>query len=111
MDFILQGIERVLKHLFLNHSGNPRYNWVKTEFYLFIAFSGAVFLVFKPTYLLMLLLPIISKMCYDDPAIWSIDCHYSIEFAPVITLGLFLVLNKIKPYREKSFYTPLHSDQ
>ncbi len=87
-----------LKHLFLNHTGNPRYNWVKTEFYLFIAFSGAVFLVFKPTYLLMLLLPIVSKMCYDDPAIWSIDCHYSIEFAPVITLGLFLVLNKIKPF-------------
>ena len=45
----------------------------------------------------MLLVPLVSKMCYDDSAIWSIDCHYSIEFAPVITLGLFLVLSKLKP--------------
>ena len=86
-----------LKHLFLNHTGNPTFDWVKTEFYLFVVFSGALVLFFKPTYLLMLLVPLVSKMCYDDPAIWSIDCHYSIEFAPVITLGLFLVLSKLKP--------------
>jgi hypothetical protein len=58
--------------------------------------SGAIVLFMKPTYLLMLLVPIVSKMCYDDPSIWSIDCHYSIEFAPVITLGLFLVLGRLK---------------
>jgi uncharacterized membrane protein len=86
-----------LKYLFSNHSGNPQFDWVKTEFYLFIAFSGALVLVLKPSYLLMLTVPIVSKMCYDDPAIWSIDCHYSIEFAPVISIGLFLVLDKIKP--------------
>ena len=85
-----------LTHLFTNHSGNVKFDWVKTEFYLFIAFSGAIVLIFKPSYLLMLLVPIVSKMCYDDPAIWSIDCHYSIEFAPIITLGLFLVLGKLK---------------
>ena len=85
-----------LTHLFTNHSGNAKFDWVKTEFYLFIVFSGAIVLIFKPSYLLMLLVPIVSKMCYDDPAIWSIDCHYSIEFAPIITLGLFLVLGKLK---------------
>ena len=85
-----------LSHLFRNHSGNPKYDWVKTEFYIFIALSGAFVLLLKPTYLLMLLVPIVSKMCYDDPAIWGIDCHYSIEFAPIITLGLFLVLGKLK---------------
>jgi uncharacterized membrane protein len=85
-----------LKHLFFNHTGNPRYDWVKIEFYSFIVFSGAIVLFLKPSYLLMLFLPIVSKMCYDDPAIWSIDCHYSIEFAPVISLGLFLVLGKLK---------------
>jgi len=85
-----------LKHLIFNHTGNPRYDWVKIEFYSFIAFSGAIVLFLKPSYLLMLFLPIVSKMCYDDPAIWSIDCHYSIEFAPVISLGLFLVLGKLK---------------
>jgi uncharacterized membrane protein len=85
-----------LRHLFRNHSGNSNYDWVKTEFYIFIALSGAFVLLLKPTYLLMLLVPIVSKMCYDDPAIWSIDCHYSIEFAPVISIGLFLVLGKLK---------------
>jgi uncharacterized membrane protein len=88
-----------LRHLFSNHSGNPKYDWVKTEFYIFIALSGAFVLLLKPTYLLMLLVPIVSKMCYDDPAIWSIDCHYSIEFAPVISIGLFLVLGKLKSLR------------
>jgi uncharacterized membrane protein len=85
-----------LRHLFINHTGNSKYDWVKTEFYVFIAFSGAMVLFLKPSYFLMLLVPIVSKMCYDDPAIWSIDCHYSIEFAPIITIGLFLVLGKLK---------------
>jgi uncharacterized membrane protein len=90
---------RTLKLLFVNHSGNPKFDWVKTEFYVFVLLSGAYFLFRKPTYLLMLSMPLLAKMTYDDPAIWSIDCHYSIEFASLIGIGVFLVIDKIENHK------------
>ncbi|MEZ4805610.1 MAG: DUF2079 domain-containing protein [Bacteroidia bacterium] len=93
-----------IKLLFINHSDNAKYDWVKMEFYVFVLLSGAYFLIRKPAYFLMLLMPLLAKMTYDDPAIWSIDCHYSIEFAPIIGITAFLVIHEIKNSRTQKFF-------
>lgn len=97
--FIVQNPLETIRILFVNHSGQLEYNRVKTEFYLFIALSGFVILLFRPWFLLMLIVPIIGKMCYDQPSVWSIDAHYSVEFAPIICIGSALVLAGMKKIR------------
>lgn len=81
---------------FVNHLDNPLYNGVKAEFYLFVILSGLPLLFAKPSYLLMLVVPVIAKMSYDDPAIWSIDSQYAIEFAAILTIGAFSVLAQVR---------------
>ncbi len=94
--FVIQNPLETIRILFINHSAQVQYDWVKTEFYLFISLSGLVLLLFRPWFLLMLIVPIIGKMCYDQPSVWSIDAHYSIEFAPLICIGSAFVLQGIK---------------
>lgn len=90
--FILSEPVAFLKTLFYNHSGNPQFDGVKAETYAFLLVSGAWLTVFRPSFLLMLSPLLVMKMCYDDPAIWSIDTHYSIEFAPLLVIGSFYTL-------------------
>jgi uncharacterized membrane protein len=78
----------LVRILFVNTTHVLSNQYVKLEFWLFILFSGAWALLFLPRYVLLLMVPLLSKMAYDDPAIWSIDCHYSIEFAPVLVMLL-----------------------
>lgn len=92
LKFILTHPLEFIKVMFVNHSGDAQYDWVKVESYLFLLFSGGLFLIFRPAYLLMVLPVLVMKMCYDDPSVWSIDCHYSMEFAPVLTIGAFTVI-------------------
>lgn len=85
-----------IKTLFVNHSTNPSNDWVKTEFYIFTLVSGGLLLFFRPAYLLMLWPVLVMKMCYDEPSAWSIDCHYSIEFAPLVVIGAFTVIAELR---------------
>lgn len=78
----------LIRILFVNTTDAISNQYVKLEFWLFILFSGSWALVFLPRYALLLIVPLVSKMAYDDPAIWSIDCHYAIEFAPVLVMLL-----------------------
>lgn len=94
--FVLVHPINTLKLMFVNHSGNPVYDWVKTEFYLFLFFSGFVLLLFRPWFILMLGASLLAKMCYDDPAVWSIDAHYAIEFAVLVSIGSALVISRLK---------------
>lgn len=78
----------LLKIMFTNTSQNNLFDWVKIEFWVFIMLSGAWAVCYNPRYLYLLGIPLVSKMAYDDPAVWSIDCHYSIEFAPILVMLL-----------------------
>jgi len=101
--FVLAHPINTLKLMFVNHSGNPVYDWVKTEFYLFLCFSGFVLLLFRPWFILMLGVSLLAKMCYDDPAVWSIDAHYAIEFAVLVSIGSALVISKLAHLRWRRF--------
>ena len=96
-----------LKVLFSNHLGKPEHNGVKTEFLFFFAMSGGLFLGMRPAFLLMILPMLVMKLCYDDPAAWSIDTHYSIELAPVLVMGLFFIANDLLKYRYQLIWASL----
>jgi uncharacterized membrane protein len=88
-----------LKLLFYNHSGDPMYDGMKAETYLALALAGGFMLVLAPEYLIMLLPILGQKMFNDLPIRWGISVHYSIEFAPIIVIGLYTVIHQIKKYK------------
>ena len=94
--FILTHPIEFIKTLFVNHTNNPSNDWVKTEFYIFMLLSGGILLFLRPAYWLMLWPVLVMKMCYDEPSAWSIDCHYSIEFAPLVVIGAFSVIAEFR---------------
>ncbi|MFO7868450.1 MAG: DUF2079 domain-containing protein [Bacteroidales bacterium] len=72
--------------LFENHLDNTVYNGIKTEFFFVLLLSGGVALLYKPQFILMLIPIFIQKLYNDDYAKWGINNHYSVEFAPILTI-------------------------
>ena len=85
-----------LKMLYINTSGDSKFDGVKEEFYLCTLTTGMLFMVLKPNYLFMLIPLIAQKMLAVDPSFWGISFQYSVEFMPVIVIASFLVLIKLK---------------
>jgi uncharacterized membrane protein len=85
-----------IKMLFINHINHPSGNYVKLELHTFLLISGLFMLCFKPNYLIMLIPIYFQKLFHDNYIIWSIDAQYSIEFAPILTIGVFSVISKYK---------------
>lgn len=82
--------------LFQNHSGNVLYDGIKAEFYYVFLFSGGVFLLFRPKYLIMFI-PVIAQKMYNDHYLrWGINSFYSIEVVSILTIGVFYVLIEFK---------------
>jgi uncharacterized membrane protein len=77
--------------LFQNHSGNPSNDYVKTELWVVLFVSG-FFCIRKPIYCLMLIPIFAQKLYHDNVAMWGINQHYAIEFAPILAIGTFEVL-------------------
>ncbi|MCC6599863.1 MAG: DUF2079 domain-containing protein, partial [Crocinitomicaceae bacterium] len=94
-----------LEILFTNHTGSLYGNYVKTELYTFLLISGLPLLTLRPGYLFMLIPIFFQKMFHDNYWIWGIGGQYSIEFAPVMTLGIFTVLGEIRQKKSLSLAT------
>ena len=82
--------------LFENHSGDSFYDGIKLETYIALLLAGGWALFFYPEYLIMILPILAQKMFNDLPIRWGISDHYSIEFAPILVIGLYTFLNKLK---------------
>jgi uncharacterized membrane protein len=82
--------------LFVNHTSSPNGDYIKAEFHILVLISGLPFLVRKPQYLLMLIPLYFQKLFNDDYVFWSFDGQYSVEFAPVLAIGIFSVIKDIK---------------
>ena len=102
--FLLSHPIESIRLLFVNHSGNPAGDFVKAETHLFVFFSGLVFLFFRPSFLIMLIPVYFQKMFNDNYLIWSIDAQYSIEYAPVLTLGAFTFIGSLSRRKRKLFF-------
>lgn len=90
-----EAIKHILNHpldsfrlLFINHSGIPLFDFIKAETWIFLLLTG-LFCLFRPLYLVMLIPIIGQKMFHDNPAMWSVNYQYSIEFAPIFAIGIF----------------------
>jgi len=95
------------KLLFINPLGTVEGDYVKTELHLAILLSGGILLFFRPYYLIMLLPIYGQKLFCDYVTYWGLGCHYSIEFAPIITIGAFTFINNIQKQRTRRNITYL----
>jgi uncharacterized membrane protein len=80
--------------LFSNHSGNPEFDGIKTELWIYLLLAGGILFFFNWPFLLMLLPILAQKLFHNQPEIWGINDHYSAELAPIMTIGVFYTVQK-----------------
>lgn len=86
----------VLKLLFMNHSSSSFGDNYKAETYLFVLLSGGFLFLLRPQFVIMLIPIFAQKMFHNDYLKWGLGDHYSIEFAPVCSIGAFYVIAQLK---------------
>lgn len=79
-----------------NFSGDSMANNTKSDLIKYLMLSGIILLLFRPAYLLMLIPIFFQKLFHDVNAIWGAGFHYCIEFTPILAIGIFEVIDKIK---------------
>ena len=88
-----------IKGLFINHTNHPMGNYVKCELHVLLLVSGLPLLLLKPQYLLMLIPIYFQKLFHDWISMWGIGYHYNIEFAPILAIGIFIVISEFNNKR------------
>lgn len=78
--------------LFTDANGAKDGTAVKLEFWLMLLAAGGWALVPQWRYGLMALPLIAQKMWHDEPGKWSVIAHYGVELAPLVGIGVALVL-------------------
>jgi uncharacterized membrane protein len=92
-----------LEIFFTNHLSDPRFDGVKLEAHLLLLISGVLILIRRPAYLLMLAPIYFQKFFHDQPMTWSTGAQYSIEFAPILAIGVFEIIRSIKTEQLKKY--------
>lgn len=93
----------VFSLLFENHTGDALYNGIKSELFFVMILSGGLAFFYKPQFLIMVIPIIIQKVFNDDPGKWGINYHYSVEFAPILTIALAVwILDAIEVSRKRN---------
>jgi uncharacterized membrane protein len=85
-----------LKVLFTNHNNSINGDNVKIEMLILVLISGVYLLFLKPRYLIMLIPIFFQKLYHDNYHVWGIGGQYSIEFAPILAIGVFSVIGELK---------------
>lgn len=88
-----------MKVLFINHNNSAHGDFVKLETHGILVLSGLLFLFKKPHYLLMLVPIYFQKFFHDNYSMWGIGSQYNIEFAPVLSIGIYKVISELKGIR------------
>lgn len=104
--FMLTHPIEAFRTLFINHTDNPGNDYVKAELWIFIGSLGFL-LIRKPIYIFMLIPIFAQKMYNDNSAMWTINAQYAIEFAPILTIGVFEVIELIKNRKIQYFMAGL----
>src|ERR1035437_8125244 len=93
----------IFKLFFLNHTGTPLGDYYKMETYIFVLLSGGILLFIRPQFIVMLIPIFAQKMFHNDFLKWGIGDHYSIEFAPICSVGAFYVSTKLQNKKWKIY--------
>jgi uncharacterized membrane protein len=92
--FICSHPIETVKLMFVNTSGEPRYDLYKLEAHCFIFLCGG-FLLFRKPLLLLVSVPIyLQKFLHDSENIWGLSFQYNIDFLPLILMGMISFLKK-----------------
>ncbi len=94
--FLLRHPFDAVQLLFINHSEFSHANWIKAEMHLILILTGLPILFVKPKFLFMLIPIFAQKMFHDNPNVWGVYGQYNIEFAPILSLGVFEVVSQIR---------------
>ncbi len=86
----------IFDSLFKNTLPDPTYDGIKAEFHWMVLISGGIVLLVRPAWLLMLVPVYAQKFLTNNFALWGINAHYSIEFAPVMAFALYDMLDRIR---------------
>ncbi len=85
-----------VKILFVNHTDSYFGNYVKLELHILVFISGFFMLFLKPHYILMLIPIYFQKLFHDNYLMWGIYGQYSIEYAPILAIGIFSAISEFK---------------
>lgn len=86
--------------LFFPHAHQSGFEWAKMEFWLFMIGCGFLFVIQKPAFLIAFAPLILQKMFHDQPTLWGVEAHYTIEFLPLLGILVFSVIAAMRePYR------------
>ncbi|OFX41137.1 MAG: hypothetical protein A2X08_04480 [Bacteroidetes bacterium GWA2_32_17] len=96
LKFIFSHPLESIKLLFVNYINHPLGNYVKIELHILVLTSGLFILFKKPHYILMLIPIYFQKLFNDNYEMWGIGGQYSIEFAPILAIGIFSVISEFK---------------
>jgi len=88
---------------FTNFTDNPNWDGLKNEFFITLFISGGFVLLRKPQYLVMLLPIFGQKLFHGIPTHWSLSYHYSIEFAPILSIALFEWISTFQSRKSQIF--------
>jgi len=98
-DAIVNLIKDPIKYVgifFTNHTNSPDGVGMKEETIAVFLISGGLILFRKSQYLLMLLPIFAQKFFNNDYGKWGLSAQYSIEFVPILAIGVFEILSEIK---------------
>ncbi len=93
-----------IKYLFVSHLEKSRFQGIKGELHLMVMVSGGIALLIRPKWLIMLIPIYAQKLLHDDAMKWGMNYHYSIEFAPILSLALFEVLSDINKIKLRRYF-------
>jgi uncharacterized membrane protein len=96
-----------LKILLTNHNNSINGDYVKIEMLILVILSGAYLLFLKPRYLIMLIPIFFQKLYHDNYLVWGIGGQYSIEFAPILAIGIFSSINEFKEKKYVNMMTAI----
>lgn len=82
--------------LFISNFRDPLADNTKSDLFKYLLFSGMALLIIRPAYLLMLIPIFFQKFFHDSINIWGAGFHYCIEFTPILAIGVFEVIGKLK---------------
>ncbi len=96
-----------IRLLFVNHRELPEADYLKLELHVFLLVSGLWLLFKKPIYLFALIPIFGQKLFHHNYGTWGISGQYSIEFAPIMAIGIFEALAGIQAakWRKIMLYT------
>lgn len=92
MVYVLTHPLEAFQYFFYHKLTDPEPAPNKMELFHFLLISGMGLLVFRPAWLLMIFPILAQKLWHDSPYMWGIGSQYSVEFAPILILGVFEML-------------------